>query len=123
MPETKRMNLLNLSINHRTAPLEIREKVWLSEEEIRAGVQRLHEKYFGECMLFSTCNRTEIFGVGAGAEATPASVRDFLLSLKQVGTTIKPDHFIVSSSEDAVYHLFRVAAGIDSMVIGDIQIL
>jgi glutamyl-tRNA reductase len=117
------MNLLNLSINHRTAPVEVREKVWLSEEETKLGLQRFRPSFFGECMVFSTCNRTEVFGVDPSADVTPERVRDMLLDLKQAGAMVSSDHFVSSFSEEAVRHLFEISAGIDSMVVGDIQIL
>ena len=62
------MNLHCVGINHRTAPLEVREKLWFSTEEVRSAVQSLHEKQLPECVLISTCNRTEVYFHGGELE-------------------------------------------------------
>ena len=117
------MDLFSLSINHRTAPLEIREKLWFSDDEARAGVHELKKRFFGECMLFSTCNRTEVYGVNPHAQVSGGEVRRFLIHQKKASEAVKHEHFVSSISDEAVEHLFRVSGGIESMVIGDIQIL
>jgi glutamyl-tRNA reductase len=117
------MDLFGLSISHRTAPLEIREKLWFSDEEARAGVHELKKRFFGECMLFSTCNRTEVYGVNPHSQVSGGEVRRFLIGLKNASGPVNHEHFVSALAEDAVEHLFRVSGGIESMVIGDIQIL
>jgi len=124
------MNLIAVGINHRTAPLEVREKLWMSEDEIRKAVANLKERVFAECFIVSTCNRTELYGLfkgGAEAEAqTPSDVdalKDFLVEFKSAGDAVKHEHLYHMISTNAVNHLFKVASGIDSMVIGDVQIL
>ncbi|MDH4069310.1 MAG: glutamyl-tRNA reductase [Ignavibacteria bacterium] len=117
------MDLFSLSINHHTAPLEVREKIWFSEEEARSSVHRLKGKFFRECMLFSTCNRTELYAANPRGHAGAADLSGFLIEMKGAGGSVSPDHFVAKDSEEVLTHLFRVAGGIDSMVIGDIQIL
>jgi glutamyl-tRNA reductase len=117
------LNLHSIGISHHTASLDVREKMWMSLDETREAVKHLHGRYFEECMLVSTCNRTELYGIGKNGNVAEAELRRFLIDAKSAGETVKPEHFTGSISDEAVRHLFRVAAGIDSMVIGDIQIL
>ena len=117
------LNLVSIGISHHTASLDVREKMWMSLDEISDAVKRLHERYFDECMLVSTCNRTELYGIGKNGSIPDSDLKRFLIDSKDAGNAVKQEHFVSSVSQDAVKHLFRVAAGVDSMVIGDIQIL
>lgn len=117
------MNLLSIGISHTSAPLDIREKMWMSSDEIKEALQRLKEKYFDEAMLVSTCNRTELYGVTPETQVDDAVFKHFLIDFKKVDGAVRPEHFYGSFSGGAVNHLFKVAAGVDSLVIGDIQIL
>jgi len=120
------MDLLVIGINHRTAPLEVREKLWLSAEEVRSALPQLRQQWFSECFVVSTCNRTEIYGIPAsvnGGSPSLDSVGQFLIDLKAAGATVKLQHLYRLAAADAIRHLFRVAAGVDSMVVGDVQIL
>ena len=122
------MNLVAVGINHRTAPLEIREKLWMSSDEIRNAVTALKGKPFSECFIVSTCNRTELYGVttnGGSDDAVPDInfLKDLLIGFKSAGDAVKREHMYHMVSTNAISHLFKVASGIDSMVIGDVQIL
>lgn len=118
------MNLLAVGISHHTASVEVREKMWLSEEETRRALGRLKERFFSECTLVSTCNRTELYGiVSSGSTADATSLSQFLIDFKNASEFVRPDHFRGLTAGHAVHHLFRVASGSDSLVIGDIQIL
>jgi glutamyl-tRNA reductase len=117
------MNLLAVGLSHHTAAVDVRERMWLSAEEIRAALLHLRERYFSECVIVSTCNRTELYGVPQDPACNESTVRNYLVGLKGATGDIQPDHFFVHHNGSAVHHLFKVAAGIDSMVIGDIQIL
>ena len=117
------MNLLSIGISHHTAALEIREKMWMSADEIREALKRLRERYFTECMLVSTCNRTEVYGIAPNPQVDEADLKRFLIEIKGAAGHVLPEHFFGNVSGGAVNHLFKVAAGVDSMVIGDIQIL
>ena len=116
------MKLLSVSINHRTAPVELREAVYLSEDEIRVFIKEAKEKLFKEGLVLSTCNRTEIYGVPKKEGITHFHIQDFLQKNKSAGE-LKPEHFQNLSSQEAVKHLFNISTGIDSMLIGDNQIL
>lgn len=115
------MNLIVIGINHQTAPLNVREGFAFSADEIRDVSQQLTATYFSECLLVSTCNRTEVYGIPTRT-ADPADVIRALADFKGIDT-IHPEHFYIYHGEDAVRHLFKVACGIDSMVIGDVQVL
>ncbi|HUI11012.1 MAG TPA: glutamyl-tRNA reductase [Bacteroidota bacterium] len=118
------MNLHAIGISHNTAALEIRERMWLSDDEIRAALPRLKSaKHFDECVLVSTCNRTELYGLSTGEGPDDGTMTRLLLEAKGTPAEVGPGHFAATRAGRAVQHLFRVAAGIDSMVIGDIQIL
>ena len=123
------MNLVAVGINHRTAPLEVREKLWMLSDEIRNAVAALKGKFFSECFIVSTCNRTELYGMynsNGGSGDTPPDIdalKEQLIGFKAAGSVVKREHLYHMVSANAIRHLFKVASGIDSMVIGDIQIL
>lgn len=117
-----KMNLIGISINHRTSPLELREALHLNRDEIVSLIPRLKEQIFSEGVVISTCNRTEIFGFPQNDGLDVNAIITSLLESKPVNG-IKPEHFVKFFSCGAVRHLLSVASGIDSMVIGDSQIL
>lgn len=120
------INIVAIGINHRTAPLNVREKLWFSADEIRRILPMLKEKWFSECFLVSTCNRTELYGVYPGSNGvlpTVDSVGRALIDVKSAAGSVESKHLHALYSTAAVNHLFKVASGIDSMVIGDVQIL
>ena len=95
----------------------------MSAEESREAVRRLRDRYFSECLLVSTCNRTEVFGMVPDTDVDELGLKRYLIELKGATGSVQPDHFFHDLGSAAVEHLFRVASGIDSLVIGDIQIL
>lgn len=115
------MNLLSISINHRTAPVELREALYLNEEEIRKFILSQKGKLLTEGVVISTCNRTEIYGIPVDPNITAKELQDSMLSYKS-GTEAGMDNFENFISRESVKHLFRVASGIDSMLVGDNQI-
>ena len=117
------MNLICLGINHRTAPLEIRESVWFSSEEHRGLLPKIREEFAAECVLTSTCNRTELYYVPREDRSSGRPLWRALAEHKQRGSAATDAHFYTIPSLHAVKHLFSVASGIDSMVLGDVQIL
>ncbi len=117
------MNLFSVGISHHTATVDVRERMWLSADEAVRVLAALKEHFFAECMVVSTCNRTEVYGVLRDGGVDEGSVTRLLLDAKKADGGVRPDHFFTHHAGAAVHHLFKVAAGIDSMVIGDIQIL
>lgn len=115
------MNLLGVSINHRTAPVELRETLHLSEEEIRNFILQQKGKLLSEGLIISTCNRTEIYGIPLDPKVTVKELQDSFITYKS-DSKANTEHFENFISKDSIRHLFRVATGIDSMLIGDNQI-
>ena len=118
-----------LGINHRTADVAIREKIWFSDDEIRAFLPAVKQKYFDECFMISTCNRTELYGVtnsessAFSVEELSSSLTNEILAKKNAAAEVEQKHFYHLKDVFAVSHLFKVATGLDSMVLGDVQIL
>ncbi len=114
--------LFALGLNFKTAPVEIREKLYLNEAEIQVFLDAAKER-LAECMVVSTCNRTEIYAVSNSAEIDLQFFKNVLLDIKDAGGVVKDDHFFALISCAACQQLFNVATSIDSRVIGDSQIL
>ena len=115
------MNLIAISINHRTASVELREAVYLKEDEIRPFINLAKENKIKEGLILSTCNRTEIFGIPDNNEATHDKFQNLLLTFKPA-QNISENNFQKFVSRDAIKHLFSVATGIDSLLVGDNQV-
>lgn len=115
------MNLIAVTINHHTAPVELREALHLSSEEITDFVHKAKEKLFKEGLVISTCNRTEVYGIPVDPKLDYHEIQKFLIDEKSV-LSIKADNFRNYLSTAAVKHLFCVITGIDSLLIGDNQI-
>jgi glutamyl-tRNA reductase len=116
------MTLVALGLNHLTAPLDLREKVAFAPAATPAALNDLAQQPgVNEALILSTCNRTELYvDVEAGAEDLP---QRWLLDHHQL-TGRRLDEFLYRHQENAaVRHLFRVATGLDSMVLGEPQIL
>ncbi len=116
------MPLIALGLNHLTAPVSLREQVAFDADAAAAALGELsHEPGVEEALILSTCNRTEIYvGVHQGAEGAAQS----WLERHQHLTAGKLDEFLYRYDEqEAVRHVFRVATGLDSMVLGEPQIL
>jgi len=115
------MNLIAISINHRTAPVDLREAVYLKEDEIRPFINLAKENQIKEGLILSTCNRTEIFGIPSSNDANHEKFQSLLLNFKPA-QNITEQHFQKYVSRDAIRHLFCVATGIDSLLVGDNQV-
>lgn len=119
------MGLVLLGLNHRTAPLPIREQVVYSREEALRALRSLREEQdVPQAMLLSTCNRTEVYAVVPDPQGIAPSLRErlFLARIPE-GNGRGPDYIYLETNEDAVRHLFRVACGLDSLVLGEQEIL
>lgn len=115
------MDLIAISINHRTAPVELREAVYLKEDEIRPFINLAKENKIKEGLILSTCNRTEIFGIPNNSEISHEKFQNLLLNFKS-NQNVDDQNFQKFVSRDAIKHLFAVATGIDSLLIGDNQV-
>ncbi len=116
------MPLIALGLNHQTAPLALREKVALDAGQLPAALQSLGTlDGVEEAVLLSTCNRTEIYAhVTEGRE--PA-VTEWLARHHNLGDEVLASYLYHHQDGDAVRHLFRVATGLDSLILGEPQIL
>src|ERR1700760_3545512 len=123
MPETKsNPTLLLLGVNHTTAPIEVRERIAIPLARLADATRTLaHQPGIREALIVSTCNRVELLTVHDPG-AAPAQL-DFILNYLNVPPTeIKP-HLYEFREHEAIRHLFRVASSLDSMVVGEPQIL
>jgi glutamyl-tRNA reductase len=118
------MNVIVVGLSHKTAPVEIREKLSIPTPQMEAAIAHLRSyPHIEEATILSTCNRLEVYVVVSETEPGVREVTQFLaehgkLSLQQ----LRPYLFILLH-QDAVMHLMRVAAGLDSLVLGEGQIL
>ncbi len=115
------MDIVGISINHKTASIELRESLHLSNNEILEFIPILKKNIFLEGFVLSTCNRTEIFGIPRYKEITYKDVQQALLNFKKVDG-LSSDKFLNYFSCSAVKHILEVAASINSLVVGDSQI-
>ena len=117
------MQLLTLGLNHRTAPVDVRERVSFSREELRSGLLSLGE-YDGlsGLVVLSTCNRTELYASVDDHVRGGKALRQFLNDLAQGGDDLD-EYLYTYADEEAIRHLFRVSSSLDSLVLGEGQIL
>ncbi|HVN28296.1 MAG TPA: glutamyl-tRNA reductase, partial [Candidatus Binataceae bacterium] len=116
--------LFILGVNHRTAPVAVRERLAYGEAEIAPALQRLKQACgIGEAALLSTCNRVEVIGVTSYPARAEDDVARFLAVDRSVTRDSFDDALYHFSGREAVRHLFRVGASLDSMVVGEPQIL
>lgn len=114
------MQLFALGINHQTAPLEVRERVAFNPEGLPAALRDLVEhEPVREAAIISTCNRTEVYC----NTQEPAKAMRWLAGYHQLRTAAVEPYLYTLPRERAVKHAFRVASGLDSMVLGEPQIL
>jgi glutamyl-tRNA reductase len=115
------MTLTLIGVNHKTAPIALRERVAISRDELADATRALAAMPgVAECMIVSTCNRVEIL---AAVEDADVQVSSFLASHFGVESVVLNPHLYEYHDKDAVSHLFRMAASLDSMVVGEPQIL
>lgn len=116
------MQLAVLGLNHRTAPVEIRERFNFTADNIPAAMERIHDDdSIPEVVLLSTCNRTELYMV---LENSRKGI-EYLKRLTKfiAGSSYKTEYFYHLTGTHCVRHLFRVASSLDSLVVGEGQIL
>lgn len=124
------MELFTLGLNHNTAPLSLREKVSFSPEEldtssrmIRATLGSPSAGGIKEVAILSTCNRTEIYCAAESQEIAEKKLKEYLAERKGINFAELEEHLYTHTNEEAARHAFRVASGLDSMVLGETQIV
>ncbi len=118
------MDLLMIGINFQTAPIELRERLSFSPQAVPSLLRRFRTAFSAhEFVLVSTCNRTELYAAGPEIEARIAPLFDeFLRDAGPAGEELR-EHCYVKMRLEAAQHLFAVASGLDSMVVGEAEIL
>ncbi len=117
------MNLLFVGWNHRAAPLDLRERLAFTPEKAREALDGLFaEHILSEGAIVSTCNRAEIYGISAREDGLDA-LAGFFSRFHHVDDALLRGTALSGHGDATVRHLFRVAAGLDSMVLGEAQIL
>ncbi|MGH7814033.1 MAG: glutamyl-tRNA reductase [Candidatus Binataceae bacterium] len=117
--------LFIVGVNHRTAPVGVRERLAFAEDEAVPALRRLRAAApaVAEAALVSTCNRVEIAGVSADPERAANQALEFIAADRGVEAGVFADAVYRFAGRDAARHLFRVGASLDSMVVGEPQIL
>ena len=118
------LGLFCVGLNHETSPLHVRDALVLSDEEVGRTIQALRERAgASEALVISTCNRTEVYARGAAIESPPDFVAALLHEIKGMDLLGPKGSYLYSYREpESVRHLFRVACGLDSQVLGEPQI-
>ena len=118
------MQLLLVGVSHRTAPVELRERLDFSAKGVDRALTALAESpSHHETTIVSTCNRVELYVCCDETDTARAAIQQFLSSFHGIpGDQLTP-HLYVKTGPDAVRHLFRVASGLDSLVVGEPQVL
>ncbi|WP_293125500.1 glutamyl-tRNA reductase [Microcoleus sp. bin38.metabat.b11b12b14.051] len=118
------MNIAVVGLSHKTAPVEVREKLSIPEQKIEAAIAQLRGyPNIQEVAILSTCNRLEIYIVTTESEPGVREVMQFLSECSKLHLQSLRPHLFILLHEDAVMHLMRVSAGLDSLVLGEGQIL
>ncbi|MEA2932134.1 MAG: glutamyl-tRNA reductase, partial [Actinomycetota bacterium] len=118
------MSLVVVGLSHRTVPLEILERMTVSAEHLPKALGDLVSRDFvSEAVILSTCHRTEIYVVAERFHGGVQDIRHFLTGLAFLPPEDFSDHLFTYHDESAAAHLFAVAAGLDSVVLGESQVL
>src|SRR6202140_5009520 len=119
------MEIVLVGLNHRTAPVEVRERVSFTTEQVKKAAEELRSRgILQETLVLSTCNRSEIYGVPpeSSHECAPG-LSSFLSEFHSVRADVLGLSLYHHYDREAVRHLFRVSAGLDSMLLGEAEIL
>ena len=120
------MSIILIGVNHKTAPVEIRERLAFSDEACAEGLRRLVDgEIVREGLIVSTCNRVEILSATTTEqmETSAGRLAQFLNAAASLPVDFLNKHLYRHTDEEAVRHLFRVASSLDSMVVGEPQVL
>ncbi|MCC5621978.1 glutamyl-tRNA reductase [Nostoc sp. CHAB 5715] len=118
------MNIAVVGLSHKTAPVEVREKLSIPEPQIESAIAQLASyPHIDEVAILSTCNRLEIYIVTSEADQGIREVTQFLAEYSKLPVLSLRQHLFMLLHDDAVMHVMRVAGGLDSLVLGEGQIL
>ncbi|MEH2278724.1 MAG: glutamyl-tRNA reductase [Nostoc sp.] len=118
------MNIAVVGLSHKTAPVEVREKLSIPEPQIESAIAHLVSyPHIDEVAILSTCNRLEIYIVTSEADQGIREITQFLAEYSKLPVISLRRHLFMLLHDDAVMHVMRVAGGLDSLVLGEGQIL
>ncbi|MBR8831500.1 MAG: Glutamyl-tRNA reductase [Chroococcopsis gigantea SAG 12.99] len=118
------MNIAVVGLSHKTAPVEVREKLSIQEAKMEEALNHLRAyPHIVEVAIISTCNRLEIYAVLTDTEKGVIEITQFLAEMGHIPLHFLRRYLFTLLHQDAVRHLFRVAAGLESLVLGEGQIL
>jgi glutamyl-tRNA reductase len=118
------MNIVVVGLSHKTAPVEIREKLSIQEAKIESAIAQLKAyPHIEEVAIISTCNRLEVYAVTTETEQGVKEIIQFLAERGQVSLASLRRYLFTLLHEDAIRHLMRVSAGLESLILGEGQIL
>jgi glutamyl-tRNA reductase len=116
------MHIFLAGINHQNAPLQIREKAAVNADALPLFLQKML-KYVPSGVILSTCNRTEIYSVGADPVKIKKAVLDFITDTMDIPQGELEKYVYLASGRQAVEHLLRVSCGLESMILGEFEVL
>lgn len=120
-------NIVSIGTSHHVAPIEFREKLAFTEEQLIESLHNLRSSYhLKEVVILSTCNRVEVYAVANTQmtnESPSKTLLDFLSHYHRIGVEILKKWSYLHQNIDSIQHLFRVTSSLDSMVVGESQIL
>ncbi|SDY78846.1 glutamyl-tRNA reductase [Thermoactinomyces sp. DSM 45892] len=118
------MHILTIGFSHKTASVELRERLVFQEDRLTMALRSLRDmKSILECVIVSTCNRMELYVVVDQLHTGEYYSKAFLESWFRIPKEEFQEHLYIKQDQEAVHHLFRVVCGLDSLVIGETQIL
>ncbi len=118
------MHIIVVGLNHKTAPVEIRERLAFSESALPDAMSALkNKKSILENVIVSTCNRTEVYAVVDQLHTGRYYIKEFLSEWFEIEQKEFSNHLFIHEQEAAIKHLFKVTCGLNSMVLGETQIL
>src|SRR4030042_565315 len=116
------MQILVIGLNHQTAPVEFREKLALGKWQFQEALVSLTD-HVPEGIIVSTCNRTEVYTLADKNCSERIKVENFLSQLGTIPLADLSPHLYAYHQETAVSHLFRIACGLESMILGEFEVL
>ena len=119
-----KVHTIVVGVNHRTAPVELREKLSFIEAELPEAMRALQkQKSILENIVISTCNRTEVYAVVDQLHTGRYYIKQFLANWFEISMDTFEKYLVINENDKAIEHLMKVSAGMDSMVLGETQIL
>jgi glutamyl-tRNA reductase len=118
------LSVVVIGLNHRSTPLDLLERMTIGDAALTKALHDLvHREHVSEAVVLSTCNRTEVYAVAEKFHGAYQDIRDFLSEAAFLAPEDFSDHLYVHYDAPAVAHLFAVASGLDSVVLGESEIL